>query len=74
MTEGGLSLIINYLTNESNAEQLINELIWLNKGFSLSGGIDYISNEVLYTDIVRFYVDLQEPEIALLQYKIHSNV
>jgi len=76
LTDGGLSLIINYLTNEANAEQVINELIWANGGFSICGGIDYISNEVLHTNLVSFeYNDItDEFEIDLLQLGLHTSV
>jgi hypothetical protein len=74
LSNGGLSIIINYLTNEDKATQIISELIWLNHGFELCDGINYIGNETLYTDIVRFMYDKDETEIALLQFGLHGNV
>jgi hypothetical protein len=74
LSNGGLSIIINYLTNGDKATQIISELIWLNHGFELCDGINYIGNETLYTDIVRFMYDKDETEIALLQFGLHGNV
>jgi hypothetical protein len=74
LSNGGLSIIINYLTNEDKATQIISELIWINHGFELCDGINYIGNETLYTDIVRFMYDKDETEIALLQFGLHGNV
>jgi len=74
LSNGGLSIIINYLTNEDKATQIISELIWHNHGFELCDGINYIGNETLYTDIVRFMYDKDETEIALLQFGLHGNV
>lgn len=76
LTDGGLSIIINYLTNEPNAQQIISELIWANSGFSICGGIDYIGNEVLHTDLVRIdYNNItNEYEIDLLQLGLHTNI
>jgi hypothetical protein len=74
LCNGVLSIIINYLTNEDKATQIISELIWINHGFELCNGINYIGNETLYTDIVRFMYDEDETEIALLQFGLHSNV